>query len=141
MQAHAILCDLSHMYVVTPLSTLAVIQWDLAPYISACVLTQVSMLCMERARALKRFNNCAGSTKPSLFAYPHIGFINTLLVQLHEKLILLHALHLHKTDQCLCCSFCVSLPPAKVPIFTYSLKLGLVTYFLALWPNIMHGFP
>ena len=114
MQAHVILCDLSQMYVVTPLNTCAVIQLDLAPYISACVLTQVCMLSMQRAKALKRFNNCAGSIKPSLFANPHIGFINTLLVPSHKKLILLHALHSHKTDQCLCYPFCVSLPHAKV---------------------------
>ena len=46
MQAHVILCDLSHMYIVIPLNTCAVIQRDLAPYISACVFTQVSVLCM-----------------------------------------------------------------------------------------------
>ena len=46
VQAQFILCDLSHMYVVSH----------------------------YRAKALKRLNIRAGSTKPSLFAYLPIGF-------------------------------------------------------------------
>ena len=40
---------------------------------------------MQRANVLKRLNICAGLTKPSLFAYPFIWFINALLVPLHKN--------------------------------------------------------
>ena len=53
---------------------------------------------MQRANVLKRLNICAGSTKPSLFAYPFIWFKNALLVPLHKNVSFAY-IALTQTDQ------------------------------------------
>ena len=62
---------------------------------------------MQRSKALKRLNICAGSIKPSLFAYPHTGYNKHFISP-----TLLHALHSRKL---------ISACSAKFPYFTYSL--------------------
>ena len=43
------------------------------------------MFLIQRAKALKRLNICAGLTKPSLSPYPLIGFIKALLVSTRKN--------------------------------------------------------
>ena len=61
------------------------VRQPLPPIFRPEILRQVSMFCMQRAKALKRYYICAGLTKPSLFAYPHIGILNALLIPKHKK--------------------------------------------------------
>ena len=58
---------------------------ETTPYIKAYILTQFSMFCMQKTKALKTLYMCAGLTKPSLFAYPYIGFLKALLISKHKN--------------------------------------------------------
>ena len=99
-------------------------------YFSPCVEPSLYIF-IQRAKALKRLNICAGPTKPFLFANPLIGFTGTLLVPPHKN-------RLAQTDQCLLLFALCQPATYNISIFKNSIKLSLVKYYFALGPNIMH---